>query len=133
MQTLNELSHPKLKYLTDVDYVRRLELVATVAGEDGEREVGAAMYAAEADGESCEFAIAVDDAWQGTGVAGILMIDLMDAARQRGLREMIGLVLAENHRMVKFVRQLGFTLRRDPTDPHIFVATKPLALRQWTK
>jgi len=127
MQDVPELSPGKLKQLTSVDYDRRMELVATVAHGGAELEIADAMYAANPQATECEFAIAVDDAWQGSGVAGLLMIDLIEAARSRGIKTMFGLVMANNHRMLKFVRQLGFSLARHEEDLHTIVATKRLA------
>lgn len=117
MEHLRELSPRKLQYLTAIDYDRHMALVATVMRDERELEIGVARYAVNPDGVGCEFAIAVDDAWQGTGVAGILMAALMDAARARGLKTMEGFVLASNHKMLKFARQLGFALHRDISDP----------------
>jgi len=116
MQTLRELPPRKLQYLTAIDYDRHMALVATVQQDGREVEIGVARYVVEPDGSSCEFAIVVDDAWQGSGVAGILMAELMDAARQCGLKTMEGFVLASNHKMLKFARQLGFTSHRDVGD-----------------
>jgi len=116
MATMRELTDAKLKYLTDVDQVRHVALVAT-AGIDGRQvEVGVARYIVDPVGTGCEFAIAVDDAWQGTGLAGILMHALMGVARSRGLASMEGIVLAANSRMLHFTRQLGFSVERDPDD-----------------
>ncbi len=126
MRMLSGIAPEKIRFLGEVDYDRRMGLVATLAREGGEIEIGAAMYSAPAHGESCEFAIAVDDAWQGTGLAGLLMARLIEAARARGFRTMMGLVLADNHRMLKFVRQLGFTCERDAGDAHAFAVVKQL-------
>jgi GNAT superfamily N-acetyltransferase/acyl carrier protein len=116
MLTLRELSQAKLKYLTEVDQDRHVALVAT-ADRDGQQAlVGVARYIVDPAGTGCEFAIAIDDAWQGSGLAGILMHALMDVARARGLASMEGMVLATNTRMLKFTRQLGFSVQRDPED-----------------
>ena len=114
MSELRELSPTKLKYFTQIDYDRHMALVATVAHEGGELEIGVARYASGATGDTCEFAVAVDDAWQGSGVAGLLMLALMNAARERGFHTMEGYVLVQNHKMLKFARQLGFAVHRDP-------------------
>jgi len=58
----------------------------------------------------------VDDAWQGTGMAGILMLDLIAAARSKGLKTLEGFVLSSNHKMLKFCHQLGFEFHRDLGD-----------------
>ncbi len=116
MLTLRELSHAKLKYLTDVDQSRHVALVATVERAGKEVEVGVVRYIVDPAGTGCEFAIAVDDAWQGSGLAGILMHALIDIARSRGLATMEGIVLRSNNRMLRFARQLGFQVQPDPDD-----------------
>lgn len=112
--TVSELSDAKLHYFTEVDQVGHVALAATIARDGREAIVGVARYIVEPAGTDCEFAIAVDDAWQGSGLAGILMHTLIEVARARGLATMEGTVLATNTRMLKFTRQLGFSQQRDP-------------------
>jgi len=116
MVAVSELPKDKLDALTDVDQVRQVALAATVQRDGTEAMVGVVRYAIEPPGDRCEFAVAVADDWQGTGLAGILMRTLIDIARARGLRTMEGIVLATNTRMLKFARQLGFTRLREPED-----------------
>ena len=114
MGTVRELPPKKLEYFTNIDYERHMAFVATVIREGKEFEIGVARYVATDKPGTCEFAITVDDAWQGTGVAGLLMISLQDAARRNGLATMEGMVLPTNSKMLKFARQLGFKIRREP-------------------
>ena len=113
MVTLRELPEAKLKYLTEVDQVNHVALVAVTQGDSGTALLGVARYVVDTTHTNCEFAIAIDDAWQGSGLAGILMYALIDIARGRGLKTMEGIVLANNARMLKFTRQLGFRAGRD--------------------
>lgn len=117
MVTLRELPAKKLKYLTEVDQDRHVALAATLESEGRPTLIGVARYVVDPAGTGCEFAIAVDDAWQRSGIAGILMHELIDAARARGLAQMEGVVLRTNSRMLKFTQQLGFRAERDPDDP----------------
>ena len=114
MASLRELPPNKLKAFTEIDYDRHMAFVATIVEDGKEVEIGVARYVAANKADACEFAIAVDDAWQGSGVAGLLMISLEDAARERGFRTMEGIVLANNHKMLKFARQLGFKIHSNP-------------------
>jgi acetyltransferase len=116
MATLRELSKTKLDYLTDVDQVRHVALIATVERDGQPAPVGVVRYVVDAPGSGCEFSIVVDDAWTRSGLAGILMRELMAVARSRGLATMEGIVLAANAPMLRFARQLGFTQERDPED-----------------
>lgn len=126
MSTFQELSPGKLKYLTDIDYVRHLALVAVLQKDGQDQEIGVARYVANPTGSSCEFAVTVDDAWQGSGVAGILMLTLIDAAKARGMESMEGIILASNDKMLKFARQLGFSLHRDAEEPGVVNAVRSL-------
>ena len=114
MASLRELPADKLKAFTQIDYDRHMAFVATIVEAGREVEIGVARYKATDDAGACEFAIAVDDAWQGSGVAGLLMIALVDAARAHGFKIMEGIVLATNYKMLKFARQLGFKRHCNP-------------------
>lgn len=116
MVSMNELSPAKLKYLTNVDYEHHMALVAIDKRTGGDVEVGVGRYIVAPGTTRCEFAIAVDDAWQGSGLAGSLMAALIADARKKGLTEMEGFVLSSNHKMLKFAQQLGFSLAHDPDD-----------------
>lgn len=125
MGQLRELSPANLKFFTEIDYDRHMALIATIERGDEPVEIGVARYIAEPDSDACEFAIAIDDAYQGSGLAGILMARLMEAAKQRGFRTMEGHVLTNNHRMLRFSRQLGFrSAGRDPEGNAVKVVRK---------
>lgn len=126
MSTLKELPPGKLKYLTEIDYEKHLALVAIIERDGEQIEIGVARYVADPSGTNCEFAIAIDDEWQGSGVAGILMLTLIDAARARGMQRMEAFILASNDKMIKFARQLGFAVHRDQDDPGMVVAERAL-------
>lgn len=113
MGTVRELPEAKLRELTDVDGVRHVAIVATTVIDGKEVELGVARYVVDASGRRCEFAIAVADAWQRRGLAGLLMGRLIEIARLRGLEAMDGSVLATNVAMLHFARQLGFEVHAD--------------------
>lgn len=117
MGTVRELPEAKLRELTDVDGVRHVAIVATGVVDGQEIELGVARYVVDAGGRRCEFAIAVADAWQRSGLAGLLMDRLIAIARSRGLEAMEGSVLATNVAMLHFARQLGFEVRSEADDP----------------
>jgi acetyltransferase len=126
MRGLNELSKEMLIRFTQLDYRRELALIA-VREENGEEiELGVSRYATNPDGRSCEFALVVADAWQRRGIGSHLMTALMEAARARGLAEMSGEILADNHQMLTLVKGLGFRLRTSADDPQVKVASRSL-------
>lgn len=116
MAVVREAPSAKLRALTQVDQQRDLALVAITSQDGRERIVGAARYGVDATRTGCEFAIALADAWHGSGLAGILMRMLIDVARRRGLATMEGIVLATNRRMLGLARQLGFRVVPDADD-----------------
>jgi len=60
--------------------------------------------------EEGEFAILVRDSHQRKGLGGQLMTCLIEAARDRHVREITGDVLAANSAMLRFSESLGFTV-----------------------
>jgi len=112
---------------TQIDYDRELALVAVVHEDDGDRQVGVARYVIDPGGTSCEFALAIADAIQGQGVGGRLLTYLMDVARTRGLREMVGYVLGQNTRMLHLMTKLGFAVMTDPDDNSMRIVVRRLA------
>jgi acetyltransferase len=127
MDTLRELTPSMLVRFTQIDYDREMAFVATVRGGAGEDEVGVCRYVANPDGESCEFAIVIADDWHRKGLGRRLMMQLIDVARARGLRSMIGHVLAENRGMLTLCQGLGFVISDSPEGPMLKRATLALA------
>jgi RimJ/RimL family protein N-acetyltransferase len=74
-------------------------------GDDG-RIVAHAQYALV--GGQAEFALVVDDAWQGKSLGEQLLGLLRRHARDAGARVLGGFMLADNHAMRRLARKLGF-------------------------
>jgi acetyltransferase len=126
MTTLNELSPEMLSRFTQIDYDREMALIAVTESSGAETELGVARYAANPDGESCEFGLVVADVWQRRGIGRRLMVELMACARRRGLRSMEGEVLRENAPVLALLRSLGFTVQALAGDPEIKAVVKDL-------
>jgi len=116
---MRELSADQMARLTQIDYDREMAFVA-VREASGET-VGVARLVREDEHEG-EFAVIVQADMKGKGVATCLMQRLIDWARTRGLREIVGQVLADNAPMLAFVRHLGFRLKRMPEEPDVVEA-----------
>jgi acetyltransferase len=126
MQTLEELSPEMLVRFTQIDYDRELALIAVVMQDGKEVEIAVARYGVNPDGDSCEFAIVVDDEWQTKGVGARLLTLLMEAAKAKGFKMMEGEVLAENGAMLSLVKRLGFSVGTLPEEPAIFAVQRDL-------
>mgnify|MGYP000329868391 FL=1 len=114
MYTLRELTPAMLSRFTQIDYDREMALIAVRETPEGEQQVGVARYIIKLDGEGCEFAIVLADELQGRGLASRLFRDLIDVARDRGLKYMDGVALRENSNMIRLARELGFSITMDP-------------------
>ena len=113
---------------TQIDYDREMALVGTVAGAEGkETQIGVARYVVNPDGESVEFALAVGDTWQKSGVGRKLMTALIDCARQKGYRAVVGDVLSTNGKMFSLMTSLGFSIHPHPDDVAVKRVIKPLS------
>ena len=92
-----------VRRLVEVDHHLREAVVAVVGGE----VIGVARYdRSPADPETAEFAILVEDAWQGIGVARQLLVELLALAGERGVRELTATVQPDNDRVISLIRRL---------------------------
>lgn len=135
VSSFNELPATMLSRFTLIDYDREMALVAIVkersTGADGvvmetDRIVGVSRYVITPDQTSCEFSLVVAEDMKGRGLGSRLMENIMDAARERGLAEIIGLVLRSNGAMLKLMRGLGFDVKRFDEDPDFAKVTHGL-------
>lgn len=126
MGSQHALSPPMLARFTQVDYDREMAFVAILNTSRSQRQIGVARYMTNPDGVSCEFAIAVADDYQGSGIACQLMHELIKRARSCDLERMYGHILAENMRMIALAQRLGFDLKLDPEDGAVLRAERDL-------
>lgn len=103
---ISELSSRHLEYLTHVDHHDHEALVA-VDPSTGQG-VGVARYVATSPGVA-EPAIVVADDWQGRGVAGRLLDELVQRALDEGVSRFEAPVLAENQAAIHALARLGDT------------------------
>lgn len=88
------------RMLADVDYQRRLALVAEIEAPRGVELIGVGRWEPTDRDDTVEVAFVVQDGWQGKGLGTILLLDLLGAAEARGLRRFVAFVLADNSRMI---------------------------------
>ncbi len=120
VSSMPELPPALLSRFTLIDYDREMALVAvykerkTLPDEDvteTERIVGVSRYITNPDSASCEFSLVVANDFGGRGLGSRLMLSIMEVAREKGLDEIDGLVLANNVGMLKLMRSLGFSVK----------------------
>ncbi|MDO8988983.1 MAG: bifunctional acetate--CoA ligase family protein/GNAT family N-acetyltransferase [Sideroxyarcus sp.] len=126
MNSVQELTEEMLARLTQLDYSREMALLAVVEELGKETGLGVSRYAINPDGKTCEFALVIADNIAGKGLGQKLMVALMDAARSNGLSVIEGEVLNNNHKMLKLMNRLGFTLKSSEDDPSVMKVSKEL-------
>ena len=89
--------------LVTVDHDRREAVAAIVGGE----VIGVARYdRSPSDPSTAEFAILVDDAWQGMGLGRQLLTELVELASARGVATLTATVQRDNDRVIALIRRL---------------------------
>jgi acetyltransferase len=135
VSAIKDLPPAMLSRFTLIDYDREMALVAVVkdrrVAEDGvvsetTRIVGVSRYITNPDQSSCEFSLVVADDFNGKGLGSRLMLSIMDVARDKGLTEIEGLVLAKNPGMLRLMRGLGFSVQDFAEDPDFKLVTHVL-------
>lgn len=127
---LRELSPALLALLTDVDQRLHRAWVAESL-QPGFPVVADSRYVRDAHHPwRAEFAVAVADAWQGHGLGRRLITHLAAHARQHGVRELYGDVLADNRRMLALMRDQGARLTSHPDGPQLVRTVLDLSLEQ---
>jgi GNAT superfamily N-acetyltransferase len=106
---MNELSEALAARLSNVDPETSAAFVVTDTDDVAPAEIeirGEARMYVDPVTQSAEFALAVDPAFIGQGVGSALLRRLLAECRKRGLLELWGDVLADNHAMLELVRHL---------------------------
>ncbi|MBU0973516.1 MAG: bifunctional acetate--CoA ligase family protein/GNAT family N-acetyltransferase [Proteobacteria bacterium] len=111
---LKQLSRDMVIRLTQIDYDREIALVALMGNDRDKKIAGVSRIITYSDGIQAEFALAISDEWQGKGIGAALLTACLKAARQKGIKRVMGLVLAENTQMLKLGKKLGFKITRSP-------------------
>jgi len=88
--------------------------------------LGVSRYITNPDRTTCEFSLVVADDLKGKGLGSRLMLSIMEFAREKGLSEIEGLVLANNPTMLRLMKSLGFHIKPFPEDADFKLVTQVL-------
>lgn len=110
---LKEFPHSFIAHLTQLDYARAMAFAAV--SPQGEI-IGVARMHSDSMYSMAEYAILVRSDMKGHGIGWALMAELIDYARDEGLRELHGEVLTCNDGMLQMCRELGFRVAVDKDD-----------------
>lgn len=123
---MKQLSDKQARYFADVDGEDRYALVA-LDPEDEEEIVAVVRYDREEGTNRAEYAALVEDRLQGRGLGFALTRSLVEAARERGIRDFEALVLPENRGMLRLLRSLDLpeSTRLEDGVRHVSVSLFP--------
>jgi RimJ/RimL family protein N-acetyltransferase len=123
---MNELSDKKAKHFAEVDGEDQYALVALDPQDDGEI-VAVVRYDREGGTDRAEYAALVEDRLQGRGLGLGLTHALIQAARERGVKNLEALVLPENRGMIRLLSALDLPerVRREEGTKHYSINLFP--------
>ena len=98
------LSATEVQRFTCVDYINRLALVAEIDG----RLIAVGRFDSKPGDSEAEVAFVVADEYQHHGIGSLLLDELAEAARARGITTFRAETLCENHTMLDVFRHAGF-------------------------
>ncbi len=117
---MRSLGAEQVMRMTDIDYGREM---AVIAVDEAGQTVGVArLVRNDSDGNTAEFAVVVEPAVKGLGLASALMRAIIAWGRQEGVKEINGQILADNAPMLAFIKRLGFAIERIPGESDILEA-----------
>lgn len=116
------LTSAELEYLTEVDFVRHVALLAIVEEEGAERAVGVGRFIVDDEsGTSAEVAFTVDDEHQGLGIGTHLLAHLTRIGRALGLTRFWAEVRASNRPMLAVFEHCGLPMRQTTSGGEVTV------------
>jgi GNAT superfamily N-acetyltransferase len=135
---MSELPKSVLAHFTHAGEDDRFSVIATMTIDGHETIVGEARYAFDADADSFEFGLSIDDRWQGHGIGSALLRNLQCRAAAFGAKRLFGDTLRSNDVMIGLARKSGFAFMPSPGDwklvrfeKHIDVAPQEIPCASW--
>ncbi len=113
---MSELSPTELDHFIHAGEDDRFSVIATMVIDGIDTIVGEARYAINAETAGFEFALSVDDNWQGHGVGSALLRNLECRAAAFGADRLFGDTLRSNDAMIGLARKSGFAFAANPDD-----------------
>ncbi len=109
-QLLKSMPHKQIVRYTQIDYDRDMAIVAVTSEGDKERIVGVGRLNYYPNLETSEFSVVVGDPWQRKGLGTKLLKLCIKIAKERGVSQLWGDIMAENEGMIKLCKRLGFKI-----------------------
>jgi acetyltransferase len=116
-----------IERMTHIDYRCHMAFAVTTVEEGVEQFLGVGRYVVAPTKPTAEFALVIADARQGQGLGRRLLEALLEHAKEAGVDEVEGIVLATNRAMLLLVRSLGFSVSAEPGDETVVRIRRSLA------
>lgn len=113
---MSELPRDLLEHFVHAGEDDRFSVIATMLIDGRETIVGEARYAFDAETDSFEFGLSIDDRWQGQGLGSALLGNLQCRAAAFGATRLFGDTLRSNDAMIGLARKSGFAFTASPGD-----------------
>lgn len=115
---VRRLPHAEMARLTQIDYDREMAFIATAPKLDGTgpETLGVVRTITDLHNDKTEYAILVRSDLKGQKLGWKLMDKIIRYSESRGTSRIVGLVLADNRKMLGLLKRLGFTWHRVPDD-----------------
>ncbi|MBK8211689.1 MAG: GNAT family N-acetyltransferase [Rhodospirillales bacterium] len=123
---IKELDHQLAARLTQIDYDREMAFLLIDGQADVPTILGIMSIFTDPNRVRAEYAGAVRSDLKGKGLGRLLLEEIIECCRLRGIGEIWGEVLRENAPMLGLVRKLGFSVKVDDDDPSVMIVSKPL-------
>jgi acetyltransferase len=106
-----EATHEMATRFCFLDYDREIAIVAETVGNNHSKIVAVGRLVADADHQTAEFALLVEDAWQNRGLGTAIARHCMAIAEPWGVQQLVAETTVEERRMAAILRKMGFTLK----------------------
>ena len=100
--SIRRLLPEEAQSLANVDYDRRMAIVAEADEGQESKLVGVARYGPSSDG-TIDVGLVVSDGWQGLGLGPRLLDEILKAGEQRGIHQFHADVLTDNGRALRLL------------------------------
>jgi acetyltransferase len=112
--SIKQFTHPFLAQLTRINYARAMAFIAL--DETSGEALGVVRVHFDLISDSGEYAILLRSDLKGHGLGWSLMRMMIDYAKTKGLKRIVGQILQENSVMLSMCRELGFKVKADADD-----------------
>jgi acetyltransferase len=119
---MREVPPALLARLSHVDYDHDMALAALHPDSHGTLCGVVRLSTDSSNHRHAEFAVVVRSDWKGHGLGLVLTQEIIRWARDRGIEDLYGTILAENAPMIALARKLGFAIRHNAEDARLVTA-----------